>query len=85
MVGASEPVPDVQQLVEHIRGAFRDTNHPGDAVLQGSQEGCQPTEVTAPFKGVSRWTQIDPAILDPNYTALSVFSEGGSDIFFPPS
>src|SRR5215510_7921071 len=76
-------MPDRQQVIERIREAFRDTDHPGDAFLQGSQEGCEPTEVTAPFKGVTHWTQIDPAILDLNYTALSFFSEGGFRHFLP--
>lgn len=74
---------DKNKVIEHIREAFRDTDHPGDAFLQGSQEGCEPAEVTAPFKGVTHWTQIDPAILDPNYTALSYFSEGGFRHFLP--
>jgi len=76
-------VPDIHHLIEQIREAFRDTDHPGDAFLQGSQEGCEPAEITAPFKGVTHWTQIDPAILDPNYTALSFFSEGGFRHFLP--
>jgi len=76
-------VPDIHQLIEQIREAFRDTDHPGDAFLQGSQEGCEPAEITAPFKGVTHWTQIDPAILDPNYAALSFFSEGAFRHFLP--
>ena len=76
-------MPDIHHLIEQIREAFRDTDHPGDAFLQGSQEGCEPAEITAPFKGVTHWTQIDPAILDPNYTALSFFSEGGFRHFLP--
>ena len=39
--------------------------------------------MTGPFKGVAHWTQVDPAILDPNYTALSFFSEGGFRHFLP--
>jgi len=74
---------DVQLVIEQIREAFRATEHPGDAFLQGSQEGCEPAEVTAPFKGLGHWTQVDPAILDPNYTALSFFSEGGFRHFLP--
>ena len=41
---------DGQVVIEQIREAFRATEHPGDAFLQGSQEGCEPAEVTAPFK-----------------------------------
>ena len=72
-----------QHVIELIQQAFRQTDHPGDAFLQGSNEGCEPAEVTAPFKGVTHWTQIDPSILDPNYTALSFFSEGGFRHFLP--
>lgn len=76
-------MPSIQQVIDQIQDAFRETEHPGDAFLQGSQEGCEPAEVTAPFKGIAHWTQVDPAILDPNYTALSFFSEGGFRHFLP--
>jgi hypothetical protein len=74
---------DKQRVIELIHHAFRETEHPGDAFLQGSHEGCEAAEVTAPFKGVSHWTEIDQAILDPNYTALSFFSDGGFRHFLP--
>lgn len=70
-------------MIELIQRAFRETEHPGDAFLQGSYEGCEPAEATAPFKGVTHWTQIDASILDPNYTALSFFSDGGFRHFLP--
>jgi len=70
-------------VIELIQQAFRDTEHPGDAFLQGSHEGCEPAEATAAFKGVTHWTQIDPSILDPNYTALSFLSDGGFRHFLP--
>jgi hypothetical protein len=76
-------MPNIQQVIDQIQDAFRETEHPGDPFLQGSQEGCEPAEVTAPFKGIAHWTQVDPAILDPNYTALSFFSEGGFRHFLP--
>jgi hypothetical protein len=72
-----------QWIIEHIRQAFRDTEHPGDAFLQGSREGCEPGESVAPFIGVADWTGLDPAILDVNYNALSFFSEGGFRYFLP--
>jgi len=79
-----EPVmQDKQTVITLIQQAFRETEHPGDAFLQGSSEGCEPAEATAPFKGVSHWTQIDQAILDPNYTALSFLSDGGFRHFLP--
>lgn len=74
---------DKQTVITLIQQAFRETEHPGDAFLQGSSEGCEPAEATAPFKGVSHWTQIDQAILDPNYTALSFLSDGGFRHFLP--
>ncbi len=74
---------DKQLVIENIREAFHETAHPGDAFLQGSQEGCEPGEAIAPFKGTSHWTQVDPAILDVNYTALSFLSEGGFRHFLP--
>ena len=76
-------MPNVQWVIEQIQDAFCKNEHPGDAFLQGSQEGCEPAEVTAPFKGVAHWTKVDPAILDPNYTALSFLSEGGFRHFLP--
>lgn len=83
MAGVGESVPDAQQVIQHIQEAFRTTEHPGDEFLRGSYEGCEPAEVTGPFKGVAHWTRVDPAILDPNYTALSFFSEGGFRHFLP--
>lgn len=83
MAEGESVVPDVQRVIEQIREAFQNTEHPGDGFLQGSQEGCEPAEVTAPFKGVAHWSQVDPAILDPNDTALSFFSEGGFRHFLP--
>jgi hypothetical protein len=74
---------DTRHVIELIQKAFRDTEHPGDPFLQGSHEGCEPAEVTAPFQGVDHWTQVDPAILDPNYTSLSFFSDGGFRHFLP--
>jgi hypothetical protein len=72
-----------QRIIEHIRQAFRDTERPSDAFLQGSHEGCEPGDSVAPFIGVTDWSQLDPAILDASYTALSFFSEGGFRYFLP--
>ncbi|HLZ34874.1 MAG TPA: hypothetical protein VKP13_12720 [Nitrospira sp.] len=76
-------MPDVQRVIEQIRQAFRETEHPGDAFLQGSHEGCEPAETTSPFRGVTHWMEVNPGVLDPNYTALSFFSEGGFRHFLP--
>jgi hypothetical protein len=72
-----------QKITEHIRQAFRDTERPDDAFLQGSHEGCEPGESVAPFIGVADWSQLDPAIIDANYDSLSFFSEGGFRYFLP--
>ena len=74
---------DAQRVIEHIRQAFHDTEHPGDAFLQGSHEGCEPGESISPFIGVTDWSQLDPVVLDGNYDALSFFSEGGFRYFLP--
>jgi len=72
-----------QRVIEHIRQAFRETEHPGDAFLQGSHEGCEPGESVAPFIGITDWSQLNPTILDANYTVLSFLSEGGFRYFLP--
>lgn len=72
-----------QRVIELIRQAFRETERPGDAFLQGSHEGCEPGEAVAPFIGVADWSQLDPGVLDASYTALSFFSEGGFRYFLP--
>lgn len=74
---------DKAQVIAMIREAFRETPHPGDAFLQGSREGCEPSEAVAPFMGITDWQQVDPSILDSHYTSLSFFSEGGFRFFLP--
>jgi hypothetical protein len=76
-------MPDKANVIAMIRDAFRGTDRPSDAFLQGSTEGCEPGEAIAPFKGVAKWEDVDPAILDPHYTALCFFSEGGFRYFLP--
>ncbi len=76
-------MPDNRRVIDHIRTAFAETEHPGDAFLQGSRQGCEPGEVIAPFQGVRHWSEIDQAILDPNEAALSFFTEGGFRHFLP--
>jgi hypothetical protein len=39
--------------------------------------------VVAPFEGVTLWQDVDPAVLDAHYSALSFFSEGGFRFFLP--
>lgn len=70
-------------LAASIREAFRETEHPGDSFLAGSTEGCEPAEAIAPFLGCSGWSEVQPSVLDAQYTALSFFSEGGFRYFLP--
>ena len=72
-----------ERVIDHIRQAFTGTPHPGDAFLQGSVEGEEPFQVIAPFKGVTHWQDVDPAVLDANSSALSFFAEGGFRFFLP--
>ena len=72
-----------QQVIDLIREAFRETSYPGDAFLVGSREGCEPSEVIAPFLGVADWSQVAAEVLDANSEALSFFSEGGFRFFLP--
>ena len=72
-----------QEVIAGIHHAFRETDHPGDAFVQGSHEGCEPAEVTDPFKGVAHWSAVDQALLDGVSTALSFLSEGGFRHFLP--
>ena len=73
-----------QQVINLIREAFRETSHPGDAFLVGSREGCEPSEVIAPFIGAADWSQVGVKVLDASSEALSFFSEGGFRFFFLP-
>ena len=72
-----------QQVIDLIREAFRETSHPGDAFLLGSRDGCEPSEVIAPYMGVADWSQVAAEVLDANSEALSFFSEGGFRFFLP--
>jgi len=74
---------DTQRVIAHILQAFHDTEHPGDAFVQGSHEGCEPGESVASFIAVTDCLQLDPVVLDGSYDALSFFSEGGFWYFLP--
>jgi hypothetical protein len=74
---------DKPRVIEHIRQAFHETERPGDVFLHGSHEVCEPGESIAPFIAVADCSQLDPAMLDAGYNALSFFSEGGFRYFLP--
>ena len=76
-------MPDKEAVIKEIRTAFGENAYPGDGFLQGSFDGCEPAEVMAPFKGRADWQNIDSALLDGCYEALSFFSEAGLRFFLP--
>ena len=74
---------DRDQLIARIRTAFTDIQHPGDRFLLGSREGRDAAEAVAPFERYAAWDQVDAAILDEHYDALSFLSDGGFRFFLP--
>ncbi len=70
-------------MIALIREAFSQTTHPGDALLLGSREGQDAFDAVEPFRRASSWKDIEPAVLDANYDALSFLSEGGFRYFVP--
>jgi hypothetical protein len=72
-----------EQIIELVRHAFSETDHPGDRFLQGSREGEDSFEAVDPFRGCTDWSAVDAATLDENYDALSLLSEGGFRFFLP--
>jgi hypothetical protein len=76
-------MPNKDQVIEQIRKAFGENEFPGEVFLQGSFEGCEAGEVTAPFRKLRNWQDVDAALLDANYSALSFFTEAGFRFFLP--
>jgi hypothetical protein len=70
-------------VLRKIRGAFGGNEYPGDAYLQGSNEGCEPAEEVGPFQGKTNWEAIEAGFLDGHASALSFFSEAGLRFFLP--
>lgn len=70
-------------LLRRIREGFRWSAYPGDHLLQGSFEGCEPYDEVVPFRGRTDWSAIEPEFLDQHYCALSFFSEAGFRFFMP--
>lgn len=77
----AEPIRD--RVIAAIEAGFARTTRPGAPFLQGSHEGCEPGEVVEPFRELTRWQGIPPAVLDGHYEALSFLSEGGFRFFLP--
>ena len=75
---------DRETVINHIREAFANVEHPGDEFLQGSFDGCEPYEVVSPFKGRNDWQTVEAEFLDAHYDALSFSRKEGSDSSFRP-
>ena len=78
-----ETALDKQEIIDLIRAAFLQTDYPGDGFLLGSREGDDAFEAVQPFRDVADWSDMDPEVLDHNYDALSLLSDGGFRFFLP--
>ncbi len=74
---------DKKIVIEKIVSVFKGNEYPGDHFLQGSQEGSEPFEEIEPFKGKTRWDEIEASFLDRHSSALSFFSEAGFRFYLP--
>ena len=72
-----------EEVIDQIRGAFGANPYPGDAFLQGSFDGCEPSDEVGAFVGKTDWSKLDSKMLDGHYCALSFFSECGFRFFLP--
>lgn len=70
-------------VIEKILAAFLENQYPGDGFLQGSREGSEPFEEIEPFKGKTKWNEIEASFLDQHGSALSFFSEAGFRFYLP--
>lgn len=70
------------ELLTAIDAAFT-APYPGDPWLQGSFDGCEPSEEIGAFVGRTDWRDLDAAFLDVHSAAISFFSEAGLRFFLP--
>jgi hypothetical protein len=73
---------DRDGLIAAIDGVFT-ADHPGDAFLQGSFEGCEPFDEVGAFHENPDWRALEPGFLDEHASALSFFSEAGLRYYLP--
>lgn len=71
------------EVIDGIRQGFARTTRPAGAYLIPLGDGCEREEIAAAFENVLAWDGLDPAFLDHNYAALSLFSEAGFRFFLP--
>ena len=72
-----------EDVIRQIQEAFGANFYPGDAFLQGSFEGCEPSDEVGAFVGKIDWRVLDSRMLDDRYCALGFFSEAGFRFFLP--
>ena len=70
-------------VIARIRDGFADSKYPGDAWLEGATKAASRPRRSGRFVGRTRWEDIEPAMLDGHYAALSFFSEAGFRFFLP--
>lgn len=76
-------MPSAESVIQIVRDAFAANEYPGDTFLIGSLEGCEPEDEVGPFRGKTKWQELDAAFLDAQAGALSFFSEAGLRFFLP--
>ena len=74
---------DGKAVMQTIHDAFGENIYPGDNYIQGSFEGCEPSDEVGPFQGQADWTKIEADFLDAHAGALNFFSEAGFRFFIP--
>jgi hypothetical protein len=72
-----------EEVIEQIREAFGAATYPGDRLLQGTFEGCEPYEEVGAFVGKTDWQRLDSQLLDDHYCALGFFSGAAFRFFLP--
>lgn len=74
---------DKESAIRLIHDAFGKNEYPGDSLLQGSFQGCEPFDEVGPFQGRTDWTRLEAEFLDARAAALSFFSQEGFRFFLP--
>ncbi len=80
---AEDPVTGKETAIRLIHDAFGKNEYPGDSVLQGSFQGCEPFEEVGPFQGKKDWAGLEAEFLDGHANAMSFFSQEGFRFFLP--
>jgi hypothetical protein len=74
---------DAGHVKELIRAAFSSVEYPGDWCLRGSNDGVEPYELEARFRGKTDWRALDSEFLDQDPIALCFFSDEAFRFYLP--